>query len=249
MQSAAREGRSEWSRPVEARVRSLSAAQQTWTRLLLPSPKQQPRSRTLPLASDWSGTVGAMPSATTTDWITASSAVVAALGTTAAAVAAWRSAEASRRASKETAEAFVTQMEREAALAVDAALRALEVDAQGDQWPAALGAFHNRWQDGAAIPAMRLRDTEVRRRVQIVGYILFLATQAAKDEHTSFAFLAAVEDARAALEAFLKNEALPTSTFPEQAQLTELCPIRRDGRSFDPLNEWLAKHFPGFRQL
>jgi hypothetical protein len=47
--------------------------------------------------------------ATVTDWITAGAAVIAAGGTTWAAVAAWRSAKASERASRETAAALVLQ--------------------------------------------------------------------------------------------------------------------------------------------
>jgi hypothetical protein len=187
--------------------------------------------------------------ALTTDWVTAISAVVAALGTTAAALAAWRSALTSARVSREAVDALVKQTERESAIAVDSALRALEVDAQSDDWSSRLGAVHNRWQDEAAIPAMRLREVETRRRVQIVGDVLFLAMQAAKDEHTSYAFLAAIEDARAALDAFLKNEQVAPSGFPSRNQLRELCPIRAEGRSFEPLNAWLAEHFPGFRQL
>jgi hypothetical protein len=196
------------------------------------------------------GRLAAMASASeTANWITATSAVIAAAATSVAAVAAWRSAVASRRSSQEAAEFLVKQTEREATTAVDAALRALEVDAQSDHWASSLGAVHNRWQDEAATPAMRVRDAEVRRRVQVVGQVLFLATQAAKDQHTSFAFLAAVEDARAALNAVLRNERIPNSGFPSQDRLNELCPICRGGRSFDPLNDWLAQHFPGFRQL
>ena len=73
--------------------------------------------------------------------------------------------------------------------------------------------------------------------------------QAATNEHTSFAFLAAVEDARAALDAFLKNATASQAGFPDRERLRELCPIRADGRTFEPLNEWLAQNFPGFRQL
>jgi hypothetical protein len=87
--------------------------------------------------------------------------------------------------------------------------------------------------------------------VQLVGDVIFLATQARKGEHTSYAVLAAIEDARAALDAFLKNEqpAAGAAGFPNRNQLTDLCPIRSGGRSFEPLNDWLAQHFPGFRQL
>jgi hypothetical protein len=191
-----------------------------------------------------------MSSATvTTDWITAGSAVVAAVGTTAAAVAAWRSALASRRASQDAAEALVRQTEHDSAVAVETALRALEVDAQEGSWDSSLGSLHNRWQDEAAIPAMRLREMEVRRRVQMVGQVIFLATQARENEHTIFAFLAAVEDARAALDAFLKHETPRPSGFPARELLGELCPLRPGGRTFDPLNNWLAENFPGFRQL
>ena len=187
--------------------------------------------------------------ALTTDWITAVSAVVAAIATTGAAVAAWRSAVESRRATRETIDALVRQTEREAGIAADTALRALEVDAQAPDWQSRLGAFHNRWQDEAAMPAMRLRDVETRRRVQVVGYVLFLAMQAAEGEHTSYAFLAAIDDARAALDALLKNERPAQSGFPDRDQLADLCPIGTGGRTFEPLNEWLAQHFPGFRQL
>jgi hypothetical protein len=187
--------------------------------------------------------------ATTTDWITAIAAVVAAIATTAAAVAAWRSAVESRRAAREAADALVKQTEREAAMAVDDALRALEADVHAPDWSSRLGAVHNSWQDEAAVPAMRLRDVESRRRVQLVGRVVFLAMQAASGEHTSYAFLAAIEDARSALDAFLKNEPPSRSGFPDRERLDELCPIRGGGRTFEPLNEWLAKNFPGFRQL
>jgi hypothetical protein len=187
--------------------------------------------------------------AAVTDWITAGAAVIAAGGTLWAAIAAWKSAKASERASRETADALVLQMEREQAIKADDALRALEVDAAGsDDWSLRLGAVHNRWQDDVAMPAMRLRDREIRRRVQLVGDVVFLAMQP-RDEHVSYAFLAAVEDARAALTAFLQNEPLPPAHFPEKDALRELCPITRGGRSFEPLNEWLAANFPGFRQL
>jgi hypothetical protein len=87
--------------------------------------------------------------------------------------------------------------------------------------------------------------------VQLVGDVIFLATQARKGEHTSYAVLAAIEDARAALDAFLKNEqpAAGAAGFPNRNQLTDLCPIRSGGRSVEPLNDWLAQYFPGFRQL
>lgn len=184
-----------------------------------------------------------------TDWITAAAAIVAALGTVAAAVAAWRSAVASGRASREAADALVRQTEREAAHAADAALRSLEVDAQESTWPSNLGATHNRWQDAAAVPAMRLRDAETRRRIQLIGDVIFLAMSAAEGEHTSYAYLGAIEDARAALDALLKNTRPGPPGFPSREKLRELCPIRRNGRSFEPLNEWLAQNFPGFRQL
>ncbi len=141
------------------------------------------------------------------------------------------------------------QTERESAIAADSALRGLEVDAQSDDWWSKLGVLHNRWQDDVAMPAMRLRDTETRRRVQMVGYTLFLAMQAAKGEHTIFAFLAAVEDARAALNALLQNNSLPSRSFPTRDQLTDLCPLGPGGLRFEPLNEWLDANFPGFRQL
>ena len=96
---------------------------------------------------------------------------------------------------------------------------------------------------------MRLRDIETRRRVQLVGDVVFLATQASKGEHTSYAVLAAIEDARAGLDAFLKKERAAAAGFPDRNQLNDLCPIRSGGRSFEPLNDWLAQHFPGFRQL
>ena len=96
---------------------------------------------------------------------------------------------------------------------------------------------------------MRLRDVETRRRVQLVGLVMFLAMQAKKGEHTSYAVLAAIEDARAGLDAFLKNEQPAASGLPDRDQLTDLCPIRSGGRSFEPLNDWLVQHFPGFRQL
>jgi len=185
-----------------------------------------------------------------TDWIIAVAAVVAAVGTGAAAIAAWLAARASATASREASDALVRQTEREAALEADATLRALEVDAQDSTvWPSRLGALHNRWQDGAAIPAMRLRDAETRRRVQLVGDVLFLAMQTATNEHTLYSFLAAIEDARAALDALLKNATPSPAGFPDRERLRELCPIRADGRTFEPLNDWLAQHFPGFRQL
>jgi hypothetical protein len=186
---------------------------------------------------------------TITEWVTAVAAVVAALGTTAAAIAAWRSAVTSERASRAAGDALVKQTEQESAVAVDNALRALEVEVHDSEWPSRLGAVHNRWQDDAAIPAMRLRDAETRRRVQIVGDLVFMAMHAAKGEHTSYAFLAAIEDARAALNALLRGEPIPASGFPDRDQLRELCPIGAGGRSFEPLNLWLEQHFPGFRQL
>jgi hypothetical protein len=187
--------------------------------------------------------------ASTTDWITAVSAVAAAIATTAAAFAAWRSAVASKRAAREAAVALVKETERDAAIAVDEALRALEVDARDPDWSSRLGDVHNRWQDGAAVPAMRLRDVESRRRVQLVGRVVFLAMQAASGEHTSYAFLTVIEDARSALDAFLKSEPPPRSGFPDGEQLDKLCSLRGGGRTFEPRNEWLAKNFPGFRQL
>ncbi len=185
---------------------------------------------------------------TTSDWITAGAAVVAAVGTVAAAIAAAVSARASAGASQQAAKTLVMQTEREAALAVDDTLRALEVEAAGDGWKA-LGALHNRWQDGAGVPAQRLRDAETQRRVGVVGHVLNMAIYAATNEHTSYAFLVAVEDARVALNALLHHETPPPSNFPDRNALTELCPITANGRSFEPLNEWLSVHFPGFRQL
>lgn len=107
-------------------------------------------------ASGAGATVSDVDQTTTLDWITAVAAVIAALATTGADVAAWLSARASANASRDTRQLMIVQTEHDAALAVDAALRALEVEAEGGDW-SNLGALHNRWQDGAAVPAMRLR--------------------------------------------------------------------------------------------
>ena len=101
-----------------------------------------------------------MVEASLTDWITAAAAVIAAIGTTAAAAAAWRSAVASRETSQLAADALVEQTERDAAIAADAALRALEVDVHSTDWS-------RNWGRSTIVGRMRRRfqrcDSETSR--------------------------------------------------------------------------------------
>lgn len=90
---------------------------------------------------------------------------------------------------------------------------------------------------------------EVRRRVQLVGYVLFLAMGAGKGHHTSFAFLAAVEDARAALDAFLKDEEPAAPGFPDLAKLKELCPVSGTGYNAATDTAYTAADWGTLREL
>jgi hypothetical protein len=154
-----------------------------------------------------------------------------------AGIGAWAQAKGRNIEHDRALDLLVLQDERESADQIDRALRDLEVRiAQGGT---DFGSMHNDWQDNALDPTSRLREGEIRRRVSLVGFMLFYSMHGSSGLW-SYPTQGAIEDARAALRAFLRREPIPPPQFPDYDTLKGL--VTRGGRiDPDPLNAWFAK--------
>lgn len=134
-----------------------------------------------------------------------------------------------------TLDMLVLQWERAAADAADDALRDLRRRVLDSENP---GLVHNTWQDQVLPRAARVGDAEIMRRVGVVGWVLFLATHPGQGAHWTYAAADSIEDAQAALAAFLKRRDAPPARFPTVEELRAL--VTGPGGSLARLNEHLA---------
>jgi hypothetical protein len=101
------------------------------------------------------------------------------------------------------------------------------------------GPLHNEWQDRVLALTSRIGEPEFTRRAKLVGWVFFFAFQTRGEQPWTYAASAAIDDARASLEAMMRREPQPPATFPPEAELRSLVRGGR-GLSFDQLNDRLA---------
>jgi hypothetical protein len=133
------------------------------------------------------------------------------------------------------------QTEHDAASDAELALYRLRqrINGMGDDgW----GQLHNDLSDEVYVYLGRLRNPEVSARVDSVGYMIFLCFQY-PDEALQYGALAAISDARRALQALLRSEPIPDAQFLAKQAIRDLLSIGTFP-NFEGYHDWVEENAP-----